>query len=594
MKRRKELLFLFFLLQLLGMNAFSQDFFINVTYPAFNDTFYVDRLRLAGSTHPKAALSINNEAVPVFRNGAFVSRIDLEPGWNEILFSSTFADSTVQDTLRVFHIAGSGTLSQLPTKIDTASLEPGSDVWLLPGDKLNVRMMASPGGRAVFSIEDGMKNIPMTELPPSRTNGIEGIYHGVVEVDNANANKSLAITVEFKGVDGEKVKLQSPGRLYVMTDVLPLVGMTREQTYLWNAGEGGTILGEIPDSVYLHIVGRVGRRNKVKLSRNRFAYINAMDIHLLPVGTPLPEARVSTPSFSQNKEWYRLIMAIGQPLPFLIHQYDHPLRLELTLFGARQGYQWITYPNHETPISNISWTQDGGDMLKIIVELEEKQLWGYKLEYDEHRLILAIRKPPSIPPAPASPLQNVVFVIDAGHGGEELGAVSSTGIMEKEINLKMARALYRKFEQAGAKVFLTRQADTTLSLQARLDIARSKNAHIFLCLHNNSIGPSSDPIRVRGTSVYYYNRYSRGLAWAIYPHLVDLGLAPFGRVFTPFYVTRATDMISVLVEGIFMSNPEDEMIMQADEYAEDIAIATFKGVNDFLESLQWKADDQDR
>jgi hypothetical protein len=36
------------------------------------------------------------------------------------------------------------------------------------------------------------------------------------------------------------------------------------------------------------------------------------------------------------------------------------------------------------------------------------------------------------------------------------------------------------------------------------------------------------------------------------------------------------------------------MIMQADEYAEDIAIATFKGVNDFLESLQWKADDQDR
>ncbi len=576
------------------MNAFSQDLFIKLTYPASDDTFYVDRLRLAGSTHPKAALSINNKAVPVFRNGAFVSRIDLEPGWNEIQFSSTLTDSTVKDTLRIFHIARPGTLSQLPTKIDTASLEPGSDVWLLPGDKLNVRMMASPGGRAIFSIEDGMKNIPMTELPSARTNGIEGIYHGVVQVDDANANKSLEITVEFKGVDGEKVKLETPGRLYVMTDVLPLVGMTREKTYLWNSGKGGTILGEIPDSVYLHIVGRVGGRNKIKLSRNRFAYINAMDIHLLPVGTPLPEARVSTPSFSQNKDWYKLTMAIGQPLPFLIHQYDHPLRLELTLFGARQDYQWITYPNHETPIQNISWLQEGSDMLKIVVELEEKQLWGYKLGYDDHRLILAIRKPPSIPAAPASALQNVVFVIDAGHGGEELGAISSTGIMEKEVNLKMARALYRKFEQAGAKVFLTRQADTTLSLQARLDIARSKNAHVFLCLHNNSIGPSSDPIRVRGTSVYYYNRYSKGLAWAIYPHLVDLGLAPFGRVFTPFYVTRATDMISVLVEGIFMSNPEDEMIMQADEFAEDIAIATFKGVNDFFKSIQGKTDDQER
>lgn len=579
----------FLLLQIFCTMVPAQDsLYLNITYPAQDDTFRVDKLRLAGVTHPQADLTINGKSTPVFANGAFATRIGLLPGWNEILFSSRL-DTLVRDTLYVYHIPNPGAFTAIPSRIDSAMVQPGNDVWLLPGDKLNVRIKASPGGRAVFSIENGMKNIPMTELPPWQVNGLRGIYHGVVQVDAKNSNKSLSITVEFRGMDGEKHKIQTPGKLFIMTDTFPLVGMTRRKTILWNAGTGGSRIGVVPDSVYLHIIGKIGERNKVQLSQHHFAFINAANVHLLPVGTPLPRTEISTGAIVQDKHWVKLIMNTELAVPFVIQQRYNPSRVQITLYGAHQGYQWITYPNIKTPVKNISWTQKEPDVLQITIEIEQTQLWGYKAEYESGQLILAVRKPPAFLPPPSSPFKEVIFAIDPGHGGEEPGAISSTGIEEKAVNLEMAKALYEKLVGAGATAMLTRRSDSTLSLSRRLDIADSVKAHILISLHNNSIGPSSPPLRVRGTSVYYYTPHSKALAWAIYPHLVDLGLQPFGRVYTSFYLTRPTGMISVLVEGVFMSNPYDEMIMQAENYAENTADAIFVGIRDFLQSIQKQA-----
>jgi N-acetylmuramoyl-L-alanine amidase len=149
------------------------------------------------------------------------------------------------------------------------------------------------------------------------------------------------------------------------------------------------------------------------------------------------------------------------------------------------------------------------------------------------------------------------------------------------VNLIYTIKLAALLDSAGAKVILTRPIDTTMTLAARLEIARQANTHIFCWLHNNSIDATSDPVAVRGTSAYFTIPQNQHLAWTIYPYLLELGLVPFGRVHNDYFVTRQTDMLNVLVEGAFMSHPEDEMLLMDEAFLDKLARAVFKGLEDF-------------
>ena len=99
------------------------------------------------------------------------------------------------------------------------------------------------------------------------------------------------------------------------------------------------------------------------------------------------------------------------------------------------------------------------------------------------------------PPPPPLPL----IVIDPGHGGYDPGAVSASGILEKEITMKAALVLRRLLLRSGDyEVALTREEDVFMALRDRVEFARSSGAAMFLSLHADSI---DDP-RVRGASVY--------------------------------------------------------------------------------------------
>lgn len=97
---------------------------------------------------------------------------------------------------------------------------------------------------------------------------------------------------------------------------------------------------------------------------------------------------------------------------------------------------------------------------------------------------------------------NLIIVLDPGHGGSDTGAVASTGLQEKAVNLKIA--LYMKTmleEYYGVEVYSTRTTDTYVGLEDRAIYAKSKNADIFISVHANSSTSSS----ASGAEVYYPN-----------------------------------------------------------------------------------------
>ena len=131
---------------------------------------------------------------------------------------------------------------------------------------------------------------------------------------------------------------------------------------------------------------------------------------------------------------------------------------------------------------------------------------------------------------PDSTLKKVIITIDPGHGGKFEGAVSATGLFEKEVNLEYAARVAGLLRAEGAAVFMTRTQDTTMTLRSRIDAARAVNSHIFISLHNNAMVVYTEPLRPRGASTYYTVPKSQEIAKDIYHRLLDLGLEPFGRV----------------------------------------------------------------
>ena len=186
-----------------------------------------------------------------------------------------------------------------------------------------------------------------------------------------------------------------------------------------------------------------------------------------------------------------------------------------------------------------------------------------------------------------------VVVIDAGHGGEDVGAVGVNGVYEKDLNLSYAITLGEMLSEEGYTVFYTRTEDRLLyseeenikgmrkiyDLKNRAIIANEKNPLLFVSMHMNHYSVD----RYSGFEIYYQegNVPSQGLAYNIADEVK--GSVPDAGNRTP----KATDQLyllsnitcpAVLVECGFLSNrPECERLCEK-EYEKQLCFAIVCGI----------------
>ena len=185
------------------------------------------------------------------------------------------------------------------------------------------------------------------------------------------------------------------------------------------------------------------------------------------------------------------------------------------------------------------------------------------------------------------------IAIDPGHGGSDSGAIGPTGIMEKSITMRVSRELKRLLEAEGATVILTRTGDTEVSekgasatsveeLQARCDIANRNAADIFISIHLDAFS-SPD---ARGTTGYYYvggSADSKRLADCVKRHVIQhIGTFDRGTKGENFYVCRHTDMPAMLLETAFISNPQEEQMMNSANGVEQAANGIAEGLAEYF------------
>jgi N-acetylmuramoyl-L-alanine amidase len=460
-------------------------------------------------------------------------------------------------------------------------------MWLGAGDILNVRFKGSPGWEACFDIPDVESGISMRELPPTETNGMLGIYVGQYRVQPSDRADQVQLVLRLRESFWSKEKIFSRARISIMPDQFPIVAEINGKRPFMNAGLGsdrlgGAKLGFIQPGTQFVITGRFGEYYRAQLSEDMVAWIPVDSVRFLSKDAPLPRSLAGSISATGNDVQDVVVLSLSKRLPFTSEQYCSPNVIAVDVYGATSNTNWITHHLSAKGITSVRWMQVSADRYRLLVTLNYASPWGYDVDYVGTSLRVRVRRPPVIA-SRDSVLNGMTIVLDAGHGGDNAGAVGATGAQEMNANMNIVRYLERILLERGAKPVLTRTETEGPSMSDRMETILGANATLLVSVHCNAGGDNSDPLGARGTSTYYRHVGFKPLADTIYAQLLEIGLKEFGVIGSfNFSLNAPTQLPNVLVETAFFSHPEDEILLLDDGFRRSVAERVVAGVEAFL------------
>ena len=187
------------------------------------------------------------------------------------------------------------------------------------------------------------------------------------------------------------------------------------------------------------------------------------------------------------------------------------------------------------------------------------------------------------------------IVIDAGHGGEDGGAVSCTGVSESGINLEIALRLHDLLHLLGFKTKMIRTTDISVytagetiaqkkvsDLKERVRLVKETEHPILVSIHQNLFSDA----RYSGAQVFY-NSEGKSMAEDLQKRFLDTlnpGSHRQPKAATEVYLMTHTDCPGILVECGFLSNPAEEANLRQRDYQQKLAAVIGTGVAEFLDS----------
>jgi N-acetylmuramoyl-L-alanine amidase len=181
-----------------------------------------------------------------------------------------------------------------------------------------------------------------------------------------------------------------------------------------------------------------------------------------------------------------------------------------------------------------------------------------------------------LPPIAAPTVRTIV--LDPGHGGTEDGVRGASGTVEKDVTLGVARKLKAMLEgRLGVRVMLTRDGDSSVTLDDRAALANNNKADVFVSIHANAF-INSGPY---GTTCYISKPEDVPLGRMVEAHLAQDGTKDDGVIKSHLYVTYHTRMPAVLVESAFLTNPSDYALLASAAWRQKVAEEIADGIGQY-------------
>ena len=184
-------------------------------------------------------------------------------------------------------------------------------------------------------------------------------------------------------------------------------------------------------------------------------------------------------------------------------------------------------------------------------------------------------------------MDQVVIVVDPGHGGEDPGKVGINDVLEKDLNLQIAKKVKKLLEEAGIKIVMTRTNDKVPDakkedLNQRVQLINDTKPKLALCIHQNSYPDA----KIKGAQVFYHTitPEAEDVASIVQEQLqtVDPTNTRQIKENDTYFMLKNTQVPTIIVECGFLTNPEEAAKLTQEDYQDKLAQAICEGVVKWL------------
>jgi len=369
-----------------------------------------------------------------------------------------------------------------------------------------------------------------------------------------------------------------------------------------------------------------------------------------PSGNAPPQDPSKMPRITGIRHWSSadtstVVLDLEDQVQYEAHRLSGPDRIYFDLHDTSlaREIEGKSIDIGDALLSRVRVAQPASGLTRVVLETRGNSNYSVSLEPNPYRLVVHVNKLGAdakekvvlfpgaaeanklaivVPPPTREDLQwrarvpKMRIVVDAGHGGWDLGTVGKRGLLEKDLVLEVAERLGKLLEsRLGAEVILTRHDDSYIPLDERAGMANQSQADLFVSVHANY----SDLPSARGVETYYTNFFSAPNAKDLESRQPDRGKNSAPAVLSPaelhdkieqsrrlaasvqrslygtlaaenpglrnrgvkeasYVVLTETSMPGILAEVSFVSSPADEQKLRNDGYREQIAEALYKGI----------------
>ncbi len=541
---------------------------ITVNFPSNNSYVNTSKTYIIGSADSGYPLTMNGQAISKTTGGYFSTYVELSQGKNTF----DFAQNGKTYTLTVNYgsknnNSATGSSYKRMDKMEIMDAYPQGSTWLNVGDTLIVSC-AAPSGSIVTATVGGMSVVMTPTInPPDESEYMYEKYVGSVKPSTfASSGEVVALgTLTFTAErNGETATLKCGLISQQHEDAYSYAEVNKDYTHTKISTKSSFYDDFLPSSKGMRDYVTSVEDGYCKL---RFGgYVKESELAItygkpLLLNTILTTALevVSTDTTNNKCNSTDIRFGVTENIP-----------VDVDFNGENSGMRIIMYntdssiiPEFEIPANPLVKSISGKkgtreNMVIYTVTLKDnKNFYGFNIVYENGCMIVKLNNPQTLRQGD-KPLEGKTIVVDAGHGGTDIGAPGPGNLPESVLNRNIADELVKNLHSLGATVLESRTGNNTVDLYERMDFLNDACPDLAVSIHHNSVAGSSNAQKVRGFMALYSNNSGVLLAQTVSNVVCsELGREQKPTAYQQLAVARNHRFPSALFEMCFICNVEE-------------------------------------
>ncbi len=524
------------------------------------------KVSILGSGDPDQPIYLGDTEIETSEDGYFTVYIDLKNGENSFVFKHK----------------GKETVLKIKKKGTTATTYKMTKPEFKPDSFSPTQAMTMKTGQKVtFSCQAPKRSKVWVELGAYKVNltSVESVNNSDVASSKADENELTPVkytgTFEFPTVKGNQRVLSLGKPVFVLdyngnkitkslSNTISVQSSKYHKYAVVNTKEAEVPARSGPSSSYSRVTPLingaydyvVGQQNKFYLLKSG-VWVAESDVKIVN-DKALKTNTISSIRVKANSNYTDITFKM--PVNTVFDVSAQSGTVTLTLFNTK-GIKVGTAAPSSSIYSSVICQNISGNAVYTFKLKAADNYFGYYAQYKNGELVFSLKNAPKIDKNGSKPLSGLRVLLDAGHGGNESGAIGplgARGLYEKDINLSIALNTRKYLRALGATVIMTRTSDTAVSLTERANLIRKEKPDIAVSIHNNSMDVTADYSKHKGFLTLYSQAGSKATAGFIQEEMVkNLDRENDGYRWQSLSVCIPTQAPAILVECGFMSNPAE-------------------------------------